>query len=266
VSGWCLCHVPKCLFCLFGMSVSSHSKNLGSRQACALMMRTACDVSRAALFDHQHVVYPCNLAPIYCGHTNQGKYTRTSLSGHHINLREDFARKGAYTLSVHYSDGACAILRGSQVSFSSVDGVHVTVNPDGVWQRLATSRKPLSWEDVCLQRTQLSAGAAVAKEQSLSQLSQHSSASLQSADPASASPDLAKPSGAPGLHGPEAAGLYATGVLESGSVVVRRSDGSAEALLADGCVGTLVGDTWEWTNTRGRRMAEDPRFDVPQHR
>ena len=250
------------------------------------------DAKRAALFDEQQVMVLSEGTRVIAGTAKAGAYVRWHTPSHNVSMCEQTSSgasgeggAGKWSVSVTYEDGACLVLRqigedgqSARVcaSMSCADGVHVTLDggADGdgiVWrsvphERGEGPRGALSWtaktgEDaVAFSRT--ATPAPEGEEGGEAEEGEEGALKPQAPKPL--------PQGAPVDPKPKEA--EATMVLPNtagGGQVIRKADGTARVLLADGSVGWYGGESrgWEWTNAKGLRQGKVPQFPgVPQHR
>ena len=255
------------------------------------------DAKCAAVFDEQSVMVMSEGTKVVSGRTRQGCYMRWHTQSHSVHMREQApAGEGmaGWAVSITYEDGACLVLREVSrdcekrrvcASLSCADGVHVTLDGgkagDGiVWRsvphaRAGGPRAPLGW-------TAASGMDEKASLQATPKLSEEDAAADgggEEGDPKPQKPVPELPKGAPEDPNPKeiescmvlpAAGrsLYDER-WAGGAQVIRKADGTARALLPDGCVGWYGGEGrgWEWTNSKGMRQGKVPQFPgQPQHR
>ena len=258
------------------------------------------DAQRAALFDEQNVMVMSEGTRVVSGRRPQGRYMRWHTATHSVHMREQMSGGGGeagWAVSITYEDGACLVLRevagevGNRrvcASLSSADGVHVTLDGgtagDGIiWRsvphtRAGGTRAPLGWtaasgmdEKLSLESTAKSTAEAAETEGGAAEGEEGAPPKPKKA------PEL--PKGAPTDLNPKefescmvlpAAGRHLYDERWAGGAqVIRKADGTARALLPDGCVGWYGGEGrgWEWTNSKGLRQGKVPQFPgQPQHR
>ena len=234
------------------------------------------DAACAALLDDQQTMVLVGGPKIIAGSTRAGDYIRWHTDSHSVHMRQQpptASGAGGWAVSVTYHDGACLMLRAGVASFSTAEGVHVTLDAnehsDGiVWRsvphaRAGGTRAPLSWTAATDSGVILVDAPPAPPPTEGEEPAEEDAA----AEPRKM---VVLPQGAPADATPSAA--EATMVLPAsagGAQVVRKADGTARVLLPDSSVGWYGGEArgWEWTNAKGLRQGKVPQFvGQPQHR
>ena len=172
-----------------------------------------------------------------------GRFTRCNLpGGNRLTVQEDAYRR--IQVSIVYADGAvvtagrCEINDASlQISVSTLSGVQATVR----------------------------GGAVPVWMQQPGNASGHAKGKAADSEWADGYKKLQEEAAAKGDEREDAA-VSSKGVLRGGAVVVRKTDGTAECMMPDGCHGELTATGWEWTNSKGQKQGDDPRFPGERQR